>query len=78
MEHVAGVTPMFISCPTCKKGICQSTFGTIWDVEKPVTMEWYRPTFEEFCKLPNGRTHVLQGGLCLREIKPHQHDTNKS
>lgn len=75
VQHVdKGVTPMFMICadPDCKGQAVSMMYPDQKHIpekiRKAVRWEWYRPDMKEYRKLdPDVRSHVLQGGLLIRE-----------
>lgn len=71
IDRDAGVTPMFLSCPTCGEQASSSGYRDISPELQP-THEWFRPTLQE-CQKMRGKKeaileHVLNGGLEFRKI----------
>lgn len=68
----AGVTPMFIGCPECKKIHSKHAMATsrMYRVNQsiPHTHEWYKPASNEGLNHFEIE-HVEQGGLLLRKVK---------
>lgn len=63
-----GVTPFCIKCIKC--GGMMSHVRTLPVMMIPVTIEWYRPTFEEYEKLSEAmKEHIRNGGLIKRVIQ---------
>ncbi len=68
-----GVTPMFLTCGKCGETSQSTIFSPPFpeaatDLMKP-EVEWYRPTDEEFNKMPEGhKEHYRQGGLHYRRL----------
>lgn len=66
-----GVTPFMIACNQCKEFSRSSFYRDVFPEIEP-TMEWYRPSLEEFMLNQDNpfydRDHLLKGGLMLRYV----------
>ena len=68
IDRDKGVIPMMFSCIMCGETAMSTFFNDILPGKKPI-IEWYRPSLEELFELSPGEVdHVINGGLCYRNI----------
>lgn len=76
IDRDAGTTPFMMPCPKCNP---QNSLALPMMVSQmyqvapePPTGEFYRPSFADFRKMPDGaeKQHVADGGLLFRKIPP--------